>query len=43
MASVRLPDHLSHKEKLKRVDEVVETLGLTKCIDTGKFTFIIIR
>ncbi|CAD5121041.1 DgyrCDS9580 [Dimorphilus gyrociliatus] len=33
-ATIRLSDSMSQREKLKKVDEIVEVLGLTNCIDT---------
>uniref|UniRef100_A0A7S4KVM7 ABC transporter domain-containing protein n=1 Tax=Paramoeba aestuarina TaxID=180227 RepID=A0A7S4KVM7_9EUKA len=33
-AMLRLPESMSKKEKLERVEEVIEMLGLTKCADT---------
>ena len=33
-ANVRLPETVSQEEKEKRVDEVINALGLTHCADT---------
>ncbi|KAK3103489.1 hypothetical protein FSP39_019592 [Pinctada imbricata] len=33
-AMIRLPDSMSRTEKLKKVDDIVEALDLTKCLDT---------
>ncbi|KAJ3120212.1 hypothetical protein HK098_004786 [Nowakowskiella sp. JEL0407] len=33
-AQLRLPESLSHQEKLARVDEVLKSLGLTHCADS---------
>jgi len=33
-AMLRLPTHMSHQEKLDRVEEVIQELGLSKCADT---------
>ena len=33
-AMLRLPEDMPHEFKLKRVDGVIDSLGLTKCKDT---------
>ena len=33
-ASLRLPSHMSHKQRKERVEKVIDELGLTKCADT---------
>lgn len=33
---IRLPDHVSKTNKMKRIDEIVDALHLGKCLDTSK-------
>ncbi|XP_021345189.1 ABC transporter G family member 9-like [Mizuhopecten yessoensis] len=33
-ASIRLPDTLSHDQKMSRLDEIIDSLELRKCLDT---------
>ena len=33
---IRLPDHVSKANKMKRIDEIVDALHLGKCLDTSK-------
>ena len=35
-AMIRLPDHVSKANKMKRIDEIVDALHLGKCLDTSK-------
>ena len=35
-AMIRLPDHVSKTNKMKRIDEIVDALHLGKCLDTSK-------
>lgn len=33
-ASLRLPSHMTYKQRKERVEKVIDELGLTKCADT---------
>ena len=40
-AMLRISDKLTEEEKQQRVDDVVESLDLKKCLDTRKWWFCI--
>ena len=33
-AALRLPSHMTYKQRKERVERVIDELGLTKCADT---------
>ena len=35
-AMIRLPDQLNKKEKMKKMNELIDVLDLRHCVDTGK-------
>ena len=34
-AMLRLPDKMAYKDKIKRVNEIIDVLDLRKCVKTG--------